>query len=49
MRKLFKFDNEFGEFVKRDGSTRPLSAYTNNLMEQISDKFTKIVSSVNEK
>lgn len=48
IRKLFKFDNEFGEYIKK-GETRPVSAYTTGLMEQINDKFSKIVSQVNQK
>ena len=43
IRKLFKFDNQFGDFVKERGVQRPVSAYTTGLMEQISDKFNKIV------
>lgn len=52
IRKLFKFDNEFIDYVKKggvDSAQRPVSAYTSGLMEQISEKFTKIVSQVNKK
>ena len=49
IRKLFKFDNKFNDFVKKEVAVRPVSAYTTGLMEQLSDKFTKIVSSVNKK
>ena len=49
IRKLFKFDNEFGDYVKKDVTQRPVSAYTSGLMEQISEKFTKIVQQVNKK
>ncbi len=48
IRKLFKFDNEFSEFVKEKGVQRPVSAYTSGLMEQISEKFNKIVDQVNQ-
>lgn len=49
IRKLFKFGTEFQDFVKKDPASRPVSAYTSGLMEQISDKFNKIVSQVNDK
>lgn len=49
IRKLFKFDSKFNDFVKKDGTQRPVSAYTTGLMENISEKFTKIVSQVNKK
>jgi hypothetical protein len=48
IRKLFRWDTEFGDYVKK-GEQRPVSAYTSGLMEQISDKFSKIVSQVNKK
>lgn len=51
IRKMFKFGtNDFQVFVKNDKqSLRPYSAYTNDIMDNIQDKFTKIVSSVKSK
>jgi hypothetical protein len=49
IRKLFKFDNDFTDYVKKDNAQRPVSAYTTGLVEHISEKFTKIVTSVKEK
>ena len=51
IRKMFKFGtNDFQVFVKNDKqSLRPYSAYTNDIMDTIQDKFTKIVSSVKSK
>jgi hypothetical protein len=47
---MFKFgNNEFGEFVKNDAASRPVSAYTSGIVDQINDKFSKIVSSVKNK
>lgn len=48
IRKLFRFDKHFTDYAKKDITmTRPVSAYTTGLIDNISDKFTKIVSSVN--
>lgn len=48
IRKLFRFDKTFTDYAKKDiAMTRPVSAYTTGLIDNISDKFTKIVSSVN--
>lgn len=52
IRKLFKFGSDFQDFIKtKDRSSskninaiRPVSAYTTNLMDQINDKFNKIVT-----
>ena len=51
IRKMFKFGtNEFQVFVKNDKqSHRPYSAYTSDIMDNIQDKFTKIVASVKSK
>ena len=51
IRKMFKFGtNDFQVLVKNDKqSLRPYSAYTNDIMDNIQDKFTKIVSSVKSK
>jgi Mg2+ and Co2+ transporter CorA len=58
IRKLFKFGNDFQEFIKskeragasskKISASRPVSAYTTNLMDQINDKFNKIVTQVKD-
>ena len=52
IRKQFKFGSELQEFIKtKEKATskeahgaRPVSAYTNNLMDTINDKFNRIVT-----
>ena len=52
IRKLFKFGSEFQDFIKQKEKTggkdingsRPVSAYTTNLMDTINDKFNRIVT-----
>ena len=52
IRKLFKFGSEFHDFIKskeKAGAkdihgSRPVCAYTTNLMDTINDKFNRIVT-----
>jgi len=57
IRKLFKFGSDFHDFIKskeKAGAkdihgSRPVSAYTTNLMDTINDKFNRIVTQVKDK